>query len=101
MNGGQNDHIVSSFDADLSKLDSMIAEMGGLAGPTESEHWALCRRDTAADKIVPADKRIDDLRRRFTIHREASRAASAYGGRLTDCNFRHQNFERHRADWRL
>ena len=27
MNSGQNDHIVSSFDADLSKLDNMIAEM--------------------------------------------------------------------------
>ena len=63
MNSGQNDHIVSSFDADLSKLDNMIAEMGGLAESQLSpDIEALCRRDTtAADRIVPADKRIDDL----------------------------------------
>ena len=63
MNSGQNDHIVSSFDADLSKLDNMIAEMGGLAESQLSRSIeALCRRDTtAADRIVPADKRIDDL----------------------------------------
>ncbi|MEC8776710.1 MAG: phosphate signaling complex protein PhoU [Pseudomonadota bacterium] len=63
MNSGQNDHIVSSFDADLSKLDNMIAEMGGLAeSQLRRSIEALCRRDTtAADRIVPADKRIDDL----------------------------------------
>ena len=53
MNSGQNDHIVSSFDADLSKLDNMIAEMGGLAESQLSRSIeALCRRDTtAADRI--------------------------------------------------
>lgn len=58
-----NDHIVSSFDADLSRLDNMIAEMGGLAESQLARSIeALCNRDLeTAEQIVPADKRIDDL----------------------------------------
>jgi phosphate transport system protein len=57
------DHIVSSFDADLSRLDNMIAEMGGLAESQLARSIeALCKRDTeAAERIIPADKKIDAL----------------------------------------
>lgn len=58
-----NDHIVSSFDADLSHLDNMIAEMGGLAESQLARSIeALCKRDVeAAERIIPEDKRIDAL----------------------------------------
>jgi phosphate transport system protein len=58
-----NEHIVTSFDADLNRLDNMIAEMGGLAESQLARSIeALCKRDVAAaERIVPADKRIDDL----------------------------------------
>ena len=58
-----NDHIVSSFDADLSRLDNMIAEMGGLAESQLARSVeALCKKDVeAAERIVPMDKRIDAL----------------------------------------
>ena len=58
-----NEHIVTSFDADLNRLDNMIAEMGGLAESQLTRSIeALCKRDVAAaERIVPADKRIDDL----------------------------------------
>ena len=58
-----NDHIVSSFDADLSRLDNMIAEMGGLAeSQLALSVEALCKKDVeAAERLVPADKRIDAL----------------------------------------
>jgi len=58
-----NDHIVSSFDADLSRLDNMIAEMGGLAETQLTRSIeALCKRDLeAAERIIPADKKIDAL----------------------------------------
>lgn len=63
MSSEQREHIVSSFDADLSRLDNMIAEMGGLAESQLARSIeALRRRDVeAAEKIVPADKRIDNL----------------------------------------
>ena len=57
------DHIVHSYDEDLSRLDNMIAEMGGLA-EAQLAHAieALIKRDAeAAERVVPADKRIDDL----------------------------------------
>ena len=57
MNSGQNDHIVSSFDADLSKLDNMIAEMGGLAESQLSRSIeALCRRDTLSLIHIPSPR---------------------------------------------
>ena len=58
-----NDHIVSSFKADLGRLDNMIAEMGGLAESQLSRSIeALCKRDLeAAEQIIPADKKIDAL----------------------------------------
>lgn len=58
-----NDHIVSSFDTDLSRLDNMIAEMGGLAESQLARSIeALCKRDIeAAERIIPADKKIDAL----------------------------------------
>jgi len=58
-----NDHIVSSFKADLGRLDNMIAEMGGLAESQFSRSIeALCKRDLeAAERIIPADKKIDAL----------------------------------------
>ena len=31
MDSDHKEHIVSSFDADLGRLDNMIAEIGGLA----------------------------------------------------------------------
>jgi phosphate transport system protein len=57
------EHIVKSYDEDLSHLDSLIAEMGGraevqLAGAIE----ALNQGDIeAANRIVESDKKIDDL----------------------------------------
>ena len=67
-----NDHIVSSFDTDLSRLDNMIAEMGGLAESQLARSVeALCKKDVeAAERIVPADKRIDELEKEiydFTV----------------------------------
>ena len=58
-----NDHIVSSFDTDLSRLDNMIAEMGGLAESQLARSIeALCKRDLeAVERIIPADKKIDAL----------------------------------------
>ena len=58
-----NDHVVSSFKADLGRLDNMIAEMGGLAeSQLSSSIEALCKRDLeAAERIIPADKKIDAL----------------------------------------
>ena len=63
MSSDQREHIVSSFDADLGRLDNMIAEMGGLAESQLARSIeALHKRDSeAAEKIVPGDKRIDDL----------------------------------------
>jgi len=63
MSSDQREHIVSSFDADLGRLDNMVAEMGGLAESQLARSIeALHKRDTeAAEKIVPGDKRIDDL----------------------------------------
>lgn len=59
----ENDHIVKSFDEDLGRVDSIIAEMGGLAerqlaGAIE----ALVKRDAElAQKVIESDVRIDQL----------------------------------------
>jgi len=59
----EHDHIVTSFDEDLGRLDSVIAEMGGLAERQLADAVkALCRRDVElAQKVIDTDKRIDDL----------------------------------------
>lgn len=59
----EHDHIVTSFDEDLGRLDSIIAEMGGLAERQLTDAIdALNRRDVdLAQKVIETDKRIDDL----------------------------------------
>ena len=58
-----SDHIVKSYDEDLSQLKTILAQMGGLV-----EHQlddaidALTRRDTAlADRVIQNDERVDVL----------------------------------------
>lgn len=59
----QHEHTVKSFDDELKQLDSMIAEMGGmaeanLAGAVD----AMVRRDTESALVIKkADKKIDAL----------------------------------------
>jgi phosphate transport system protein len=57
------DHIVKSFDADLSQLKTMIAEMGGLAeDQTAKAMDSLMKRDaTLATQVIQADERLDTL----------------------------------------
>lgn len=58
-----NEHIVKSFDADLTQLQTMIAEMGGLAEDQVAKALdALSKRDGAlATNIIQADEKIDAL----------------------------------------
>ncbi len=59
----QHEHTVKSFEDELKQLDSMIAEMGGmaeanLAGAVD----AMVRRDTESALVIKkADKKIDAL----------------------------------------
>jgi phosphate transport system protein len=57
------DHIVKSFDADLSQLKTMIAEMGGLAeDQTAKAMDSLMKRDaTLATNVIQADEKLDTL----------------------------------------
>ncbi|MHA1598224.1 MAG: phosphate signaling complex protein PhoU [Alphaproteobacteria bacterium] len=59
----ETEHIVKSYDEDLSQLDSLIAEMGGRAeAQLAASIEALNRGDAqAAARIVADDKLIDDL----------------------------------------
>lgn len=59
----EHDHIVKSFDNDLSHIDAIIAEMGGLAERQLADAVeALVRRDIElAQKVIDGDKRIDEL----------------------------------------
>jgi len=59
----EHDHIVSSFDEDLGRLNGIIAEMGGLAERQLADAVdALTRRDVElAQQVIDADKRIDLL----------------------------------------
>ncbi|MCW8916201.1 MAG: phosphate signaling complex protein PhoU [Magnetovibrio sp.] len=59
----ENDHIVTSFDEDLGRIDSIIAEMGGLAERQLSDAVdALVRRDVElAESVIQSDKKIDAL----------------------------------------
>lgn len=60
-----NDHIVSSFDADLNALRRMIAEMGGIAEKMLSDATqALAERDIKlAQQVIALDPRLDLLQR--------------------------------------
>jgi phosphate transport system protein len=60
-----SEHIVSSFDDDLKRLDNIIAEMGGLAETQLANSIdAMVRRDsTLAKQVIESDKRIDELER--------------------------------------
>lgn len=59
----EQDHIVSSFDDELGRLDSIIAEMGGLAErQLVNAVDALHRRDVElAQSVIEGDKRLDQL----------------------------------------
>ncbi len=65
-----NSHIVKSFEDELSVLDRMIAEMGGLAETQlEAAAAAMVNRDVAAAAVVKdGDKKIDDLERAIDEH---------------------------------
>lgn len=57
------DHTVKAFDEDITRLRGLIGEMGGLAEVAIEEALAsLVAGDTKrADKVVKADKRLDEL----------------------------------------
>ena len=58
-----SDHIVKSYDEDLSQLKTMLAQMGGLVEQQLDDAIdALTRRDTAlADRVIQNDERVDVL----------------------------------------
>jgi len=62
-----SDHIVASFDEELSGLAAKIAEMGGISETLIAESMqALARRDTSlAHAVIERDKRIDQLQRQI------------------------------------
>ena len=57
------EHIVKSFDEELSVLDNVIARMGGLAeAQFASAITALARRDSElASSVIAADAKVDGL----------------------------------------
>ncbi len=59
----QHSHIVRSFESDLKRLDSLIAEMGGLAEAQLADAVdAMVRRDAERARIIAkADMKIDAL----------------------------------------
>ena len=59
----ESEHIVHKYDEDLSRLDNLIAEMGGLAETQLADAiQALVRFDAEeARRIVEEDKKIDEL----------------------------------------
>ncbi|MCP4382316.1 MAG: phosphate signaling complex protein PhoU [Hyphomicrobiales bacterium] len=60
-----NEHIVTSFDDELSDLAQKIAEMGGLAEQQLTDSVsALSRRDQAlAQRVIASDQRMDQIQR--------------------------------------
>ncbi|MFT3989221.1 phosphate signaling complex protein PhoU [Aestuariivirga sp.] len=60
-----DNHIVRAYDEELAHLKTLLARMGGLAEEQlDGSIDALIRRDTAlADRVIAADRRIDDLER--------------------------------------
>lgn len=76
------DHIVKSYDLEISRLRSLISEMGGLAeAQTADSVRAMQQRDPdLAQKVVDADKRLDVLDReveKMAIQMIARRAPMA------------------------
>src|SRR4051812_15477059 len=61
------DHIVHAYDAELSGLKTMLAQMGGLAEQQlDGAIDALIRRDTIlADRVIAGDAKIDALDRQL------------------------------------
>jgi len=59
------EHIVSSFDEDLKRLDNIIAEMGGLVETQLADAIdAMVRRDSQlAKRVIETDRRIDKQER--------------------------------------
>ncbi len=59
------DHIVKSYDEDLTHLNDMIARMGGLAETQIAEAIdSLVRRDDElAQKVIDGDSKVDKLER--------------------------------------
>ena len=59
----ENEHIVKSFDEELSQIENMTLEMGGLVETQISEAiTALCNRDLElAQKVRLGDKAVDVL----------------------------------------
>ncbi len=57
------DHIVTSFDEELSRLSDLLSRMGGLAeSQLESSIEALQKRDSSlAESAIANDRRIDEL----------------------------------------
>jgi len=64
-----SEHIVKSFDDELSQLDNLVATMGGLAeSQLHAALDALISRDVVtAEKIVADDKQIDGLEEEINI----------------------------------
>ena len=58
-----SEHIVKSYDEDLSQLKTMLAQMGGLVEQQLDDAIdALTRRDTPlADRVIQNDERVDVL----------------------------------------
>lgn len=59
----EQEHIVKSFDEDLSQLESLIMEMGGLVEAQITDAvTALSRRDTELGaRVIKSDAKIDQL----------------------------------------
>ena len=62
-----SDHIVKAYDQDITQLQTMLAEMGGLAEEQlGSAIVALTKHDLAlADHIIKQDERLDQLERQI------------------------------------
>ena len=58
-----NDHIVKDFNEELSQLDNLLAEMGGLCEAQLSKAMeAMVKRDVdLASAVIEGDRRIDEL----------------------------------------
>ena len=66
----KHEHIVRSFDEELNQLNSMIAEMGGMAeSQLAAAVDAMVRRDVKAALLIKkADKKIDALESAIDDH---------------------------------
>ena len=60
-----SDHIVKSYDDEISSLKNLLAEMGGLAEEQlDNAITALSKRDTVlADQVIARDEKLDRLER--------------------------------------